>query len=326
MRIVSLISHNKIQILTAFIAACLFCSCSDSNKSQYQGYVEGEFVYIASPFGGRLDQLMVRRGQQITTDSPLFYLESEDEREAVRQADEAWRAVIATLEDAKKGKRPDELDVIRAQIAEAVANEKNSAIQLKRDQEQYAAGGISKAQLDNTRYAHDADVAKVVEMQKQLASAKLPAREDQIKSITAQVAAAYAVLGQAKWKLGQKSVNATQTGLVFDTLYRLGEWVPAGQPVIQMLPPENIKVRFFVPEKELAKIKIGQTVQLAIDNMKKPISAKINYISTYAEYSPPVIYSNETRAKLVFMVEAHPSLEQAPRLHPGQPISVIVSS
>ena len=163
-------------------------------------------------------------------------------------------------------------------------------------------------------------------MQKQLASAKLPAREDQIKSITAQVAAAYAVLGQAKWKLGQKSVNATQNGLIFDTLYRLGEWVPAGQPVIQMLPPENIKVRFFVPENELAKIKIGQSVQLTRDGIKKPIAAKVNYISTYAEYSPPVIYSNETRAKLVFMVEAHPSLEQAPQLHPGQPISVTVTS
>ena len=144
MRIISMISHKILMLFTPLVVALIFGSCSDSKTSHYQGYVEGEFVYVASPFGGRLDQLMVRRGQQITNQSPLFYLESEDEREAVRQADEAWRAVISTLEDAKKGKRPDELDVIRAQIAEAVANEKNSAIQLRRDEEQFAAGGSPK--------------------------------------------------------------------------------------------------------------------------------------------------------------------------------------
>lgn len=310
--------------LVPLLLAALVCSCSDSNHT-YQGYVEGEFVYVASPFGGRLDQLLVHRGDHVCNKTHLFYLESEDEREAVRQAEQTWKASIAQLEDLKKGKRPVELDVVRAQIAQAVANEKNSAQQLERDKEQYAAGGISKAQLDNTTYLHDADMAKVKEMQNQLASSELPARKDQIKAQESQVAAALAALGQAKWKLDQKSVSSTQHGLIFDTLFRLGEWVGAGQPVIQMLPPENIKVRFFVPEKQLGNIKIGQTIQIKVDGVKKPISAKINYISTLAEYTPPVIFSNETRSKLVFMVEAHPSVEQAPELHPGQPVTVTTS-
>jgi len=315
--------YFSICICTAFLSAC-----SDNANSTFQGYVEGEFVYVASPFGGRLDHLLVHRGQEIKTNAPLFYLESEDEREAVRQASESLKVAIAQLEDLKKGKRPPELDVVQSQIDQAIANEKNSAIQLHRDEEQYAAGGISKAQLDNTRYLHDADVAKVNEMKNQLVTSKLPGRIDQIKAQTAEVGAQKAALAQAQWKLNQKLVNATQSGLVFDTLYRLGEWVEAGQPVVQMLPPTNIKVRFFVPEKQLGKIALNQVVQIKIDgnNSKKNIiSGKITYISTQAEYTPPVIYSNETRSKLVFMIEAHPPVDLAPQLHPGQPVAVKIS-
>ncbi len=298
--------------------------CSDKQSQTFQGYVEGEFVYVATSIAGRLDSLMVRRGQEITEKTPLFALESEDELAAQHQANQLLKSAVAQLNDLKTGKRPPELDVIRAQIMEAIANEKKSALQLKRDEEQFAAKGIAKGQLDDSRYLHDSDLAKINEMRSQLASAKLPGREDQIQAQTAQVAAAEAALAQADWRLNQKSIFATQHGLVFDTIYREGEWVPAGSPVVQMLPPQNIKVRFFVPEMRLSKLKLNQAVKIHVDGMPSDIQAKITYISTQAEYTPPVIYSNETRSKLVFMIEAHPALENAPLLHPGQPIKVTV--
>lgn len=325
MRKISYKSGLSILALIVLLFTLFISSCSDSKQTSFQGYVEGEFVYIASPFGGRLDELNVHRGQHITKDTPLFYLESEDEREAVHQAEQTWKAAVAQLEDLQKGKRAPELDVVKSQIAQAVANEKNSAIQLQRDEEQYAAGGISKAQLDNTHYLHAADIAKVNELKNQLATSELPARTDQIKAQTAEVAAQRAALGQAEWKLAQKAVSATQSGLVFDTLYRLGEWVNAGQPIVQMLPPQNIKVRFFVPEKQLSTFQINQKIHIKLDGIKNNIPAKVTYISTQAEYTPPVIYSNETRSKLIFMIEAHPTLEQAPLLHPGQPVTVMTS-
>jgi HlyD family secretion protein len=117
-------------------------------------------------------------------------------------------------------------------------------------------------------------------------------------------------------------LRAPRDGQVTDTLYVQGEWVPAGSPVVALLPPANIKVRFFVPEKILGSVKTGQAVSVRCDGCEKPISAHISYISPQAEYTPPVIYSRENRAKLVFLVEARPAPVEAAELHPGQPVEV----
>jgi HlyD family secretion protein len=110
--------------------------------------------------------------------------------------------------------------------------------------------------------------------------------------------------------------------LVYDTLYRQGEWVAAGKPVVALLPPQNIKVRAFVPETRVGSIHYGDEVRVAVDGVRDPFIGKISYISPHAEYTPPVIYSRESRDKLVFMVEAVFDPATAAKLHPGQPVDV----
>jgi HlyD family secretion protein len=120
-------------------------------------------------------------------------------------------------------------------------------------------------------------------------------------------------------------MTAPQAGVVVDTLFRQGEWVPAGSPVVRMLPPENVKVRFFVPQPELNLVPIGQRVTIRCDGCTAAeVGATVSYVSTEPEFTPPIIYSNETRAKLVFMVEAEPSPQDGPALRPGQPVEVVV--
>ena len=109
--------------------------------------------------------------------------------------------------------------------------------------------------------------------------------------------------------------------LVADTLYTQGEFVQAGMPVTSLLPAENIKLRFFVPEKQLAAVKLGQDVQVACDGCAA-ISAKVTYVAPQAEYTSPIIYSKENRATLVFLIEARPTPELAIKLHPGQPVEI----
>lgn len=160
------------------------------------------------------------------------------------------------------------------------------------------------------------------ELEGQLEVSRLPARTDQIRAQNAQVAAARAASEQSTWRLDQKHVAATQGGLVVDTLYREGEWVPAGSPVVRLLPPQNVKLRFFVPEAVAGGLKPGRRVAVRCDGCERDVPASVSYVSNEAEFTPPVIYSNETRAKLVFLVEARPSTENAPWLRPGQPVSV----
>jgi HlyD family secretion protein len=311
------------RLVAASIAVLLLAGCSRERTGTWQGYVEGEFVSVASPFAGRLDTLSVQRGQQVGQGAALFALEADDERAMRQQAEDQLRAAEAQLQDLKTGKRPVEVEVSRAQLAQAQAQAQRSAAALRRDQRQFEIGGIAQAQLDASRAQAGSDAARVRELQRDIEVARLPGREAQQAAQSAQVAAARAALAQAQWKLSRKTVAATQAGLVYDTPYRLGEWVPAGSPVVRMLPPGNVKVRFYVPETVVGALRNGQAVQVRCDGCAAPVAATISYVANEAEYTPPVIYSNETRRKLVFLVEARPSAADAPRLRPGQPVEVV---
>ena len=306
----------------ATVLALVVGACSNPAPPGYQGYVEGEFVNVASPIAGRLDELSVKRGDTIGSNARLYALEAVSEAAAQRQAQEQVKAAEATLADLRAGRRVPEQDVTRAQLAQAEVEVGRAATNLARDEAQFRIGGIARAQLDDTRSAHASAQARVAQLRSELTVAQLPSRTEQIQAQSAQVAAARAALEQATWRLDQKAVKATRAGRVYDTLYREGEWVAAGAPVVRMLPPANVKVRFFVPQTAIGTLAAGRAVAIQCDGCGADIAAAITYVSNEAEFTPPIIYSNETRSKLVFMVEARPSAEAAAKLHPGQPVSV----
>ena len=296
--------------------------CSRSHTGSYQGYVEGEFVYLASSQSGHLEHLAVRRGQQVDQGAQLFTLEAIEEKALQHQAQQQLAAAQAQLADIETGKRPPEIAVVRAQLLQARAAAQKSAQQRERDEAQYRSGGISREQLQATLAQATSDAAHVSELESQLEVARLPGREQQLKAQNGQVLAARAVLAQADWRVNQKSVAAPNAGRIYDTMFREGEWVAAGNPVVRMLPPENIKVRFFVPEPVVGSLALGRKVSLHCDGCAADIPAAITYVSSQAEFTPPVIYSNETRSKLIYMIEAHPTPQDATKLHPGQPLAV----
>lgn len=129
-------------------------------------------------------------------------------------------------------------------------------------------------------------------------------------------------LAQAQWDYDEKVQAAPQTGRVFDTLYRQGEWVDAGHPVVQLLPPRNIEVRAFVPEREIGALHAGNQAKVFVDGVDAPFIGKLRFIFPQSEYTPPVIYSEESREKLVFMIEIDFDPETAVKLNPGQPVDV----
>ncbi|KVP08716.1 HlyD family secretion protein [Burkholderia ubonensis] len=311
-------------LLLAAGIALAACGQRTDERATYQGYVEGEFVYLSSSQSGTLTQLAVQRGQSVAANTPAFALEAVDETAALQQAQHQLAAAQAQLADLRTGKRPPEVNVTKAQLAQAVAQAGKAADQLARDERQYRAGGISAQQLDDSRTAARTSAAQVRELRSQVDVARLPGRSQQIAAQAAQVDAAQAAVAVAQWKLDQKRVAAPAAGRIYDTLYRLGEWVQAGSPVVQMLPPQNVKVRFFVPEAAVASLAPGRAVAIHCDGCAADVPARITYVSSQAEYTPPVIYSNESRTKLVFMIEARPAVADAPKLHPGQPVAVRV--
>jgi len=245
----------------AFLLLAVFAAgCTRNEAAGYQGYVEAEFVRIAAPFAGTLEKLQVKRGENIAAGAPLFVLEQANEAAGRHEAEERLRAEEAKLENLKSGKRPAELDVIKAQLAQAVVAERLSAAELKRDQKLLIDGFISHEKLDTSVTNNRKDQARIAELTNQLKAARLPGRVDEIRAQMAEVDAARAQLEQQTWRLEQKTSSTSKAGLVFDTLYTEGEWVPAGSPVISLLPPGNIKLRFFVPETIVGGLAQGNSV------------------------------------------------------------------
>jgi HlyD family secretion protein len=301
------------------IALALLTGCEKQEEGVWQGYVEGEYVLLASPYAGQLQKLFVRRGDQIEAGRPVFVLEQESERQARAEAEERVKSAQAKLENLQVPLREPQIQALRESLNQAKAAKELARVNLVREEDLMKKGYTTKPRLDEARSTYVQNTARVKEAEEQLKNAQMPlGRQGELEGAQAEMAAAKAALAQADWKLEQKSVAAPVTGLVQDTFFVIGEWVGAGKPVASLLPPGNVKARFYVPEAMLSSMTIGRPIEIRCDGCQ-PIDAKVSYVSSQAEYTPPVLYSKESRSKLLFLVEAR--LPNSP-LRPGQPLDV----
>lgn len=320
----TLASGPALRVL-ALGALVFLAACERNDPGRVQGYIEGEFVYVASPFGGRLEKLAVQRGQQVGKDTLLFMLDDTAERAACEEARRRVAQAEAQLADARQGLRPSEIDAIEAQLEQAKASLVLAEIELERQNRLLASKVTSRREVDVAQATRDEDRQRVAQLQSTLETARLGARADLVKAAEHNLRAQQAAFERAEWNLAQKQQSASQSAEVTDTLYREGDWVPGGNPVVALLPPANVKVRAFVPQNIIGKVQVGTDAKVIVDGVAEPSPAKVSFISPRAEFTPPVIYSQKMREKFVFMIELSVDPQIAAKLHPGQPVDVQLS-
>jgi HlyD family secretion protein len=304
----------------ALILLLALAACEKPADGSWQGYVEGEYVMLASPYAGQLEKLHVRRGEQVEAGKPVFALEQQAERAARMEAEQRLNAALARLENLQVPRRAQEIDVLRAEVKQAQVALELAEKNLAREEGLVRSGATSRSRYDDVRSAVERDRARLAEARAQLRNAQQPlGREGERKAAEGEVEAAKAALAQAAWRQEQKSVAAPAAGLVHETYFVEGEWVPAGRPVAAILPPGNIKVRFYVPESVVSTIALGREMAVRCDGCPDNLAGRVSFVSNQAEFTPPVLYSKESRSKLVFLVEAR---LQGAALRPGQPVDV----
>jgi HlyD family secretion protein len=317
---------SRLQVVPAALALTLVVlgggGCSRPGPADWQGYLEGDFVYVSSPLAGRLDKLAVAKGSRVAAGDKLFELEHAAESDALRQAIQQLKAARAQLEDMGKGSRPEEIAALEARLGEARAAAELSRLEFARQEALFKSGAISASDYDRARLNHVGDDRTVDEDSAKLETARLGSRSNAIAATEALPRAAGDAEAHARWSVDQKVQAAPGAALVYDTLYREGEFVAAGSPVVSLLPPCNIKVRFFVAEPDFALLKAGDRVAVTVEGLPGPLEAIVTYLSPEPEYTPPVLYNRDNRAKLVFMIEAAFAPRAAADLHPGQPVDV----
>lgn len=309
--------------LVALAASAWWFLRPAERESGWLGYVEAETVYVAAPVSGRLAARAVERGARVAAGEALFALDSETaDADAAQLAAQvsAAQAQAADLADPRQ-RQPD--------IAAARAAEQSAAAQLTRAEHDFdrmsalsAKGFASRAQLDSARAGRDSASAALAQTRAQVRAGQISAgRAGQLRAAQAQIAGAEAALRAQRQRQREIAPKAPENGVIEQTFFNPGEWVPANSPVVSVLPDARRKLRFYVPEGSIAGLRPGLTVRFSCDGCKGLREAKISYISPRAEFTPPVIYSERARAKLVFLVEALMPPSDQP-LPPGLPVSV----
>jgi HlyD family secretion protein len=290
-------------------------------QTNYLGYVEGETVMIAAPQAGRITARPAMKGAAIKKGEIVFSLDPSVAAAERARAEAAVFTAQAQLDNLLTGKRDAELDQIRAQRREAEASLALAKADLLRAMSLATTGTASRMSLDQAQAAVSQYEARIDQFQAAEAAAKLAARGPEIEAARSNVNEAGASAEQARARLAELSPAAPTDAIVENTFFEVGEWVGAGQPVVSLLPPNAVTLRYFVPEAALAKAQPGASIHFTCDGCGPEKTATITHVDATPEFTPPVIYSQEARAKLVFLVEARPD-EIDPLLRPGLPIEV----
>lgn len=308
-------------LLAATLAPLLVAGCFDDKPANLQGYIDGTYVYLSAESGGRLKERPVAAGDAVADGDVIFHLDDSDETQAVAGAEARLAQAKAQLADLLLGKRDEEISVIAAQLSEARATLANAEDDYSRQLVLREKGIVAQAVVDDAKARRDTASASAEAIERQLIVAKLPARPDEITAAERNVAAEESTLAQARIALDRRTVKAPAAGLIEETYYEPGELVTAGQAVVSLLPSANRKVRFYLPETRLAAVSAGDKVGLACDACPTGMTAIVDFVATQSEFTPPILYSDTARQKLVYRVEAVPD-GSAARLKVGQPVDV----
>jgi HlyD family secretion protein len=289
----------------------------------WQGYAEADFVKVGPTQQGLLTAVLVARGDKVMAQAPLFTQDDTADRAARDQANRQLKQAEEQLANLEAGGKQTEIAQAEANVADARATRDRMQLDLRRAERLAPSGAATEQRLDQARADFRSATARVEALEAALAQQRAPhGREREIKAQQAMVEAGRAAVEMAQWRLDQRRVFSPVSGVVADVLARPGETLQAGAPVVSLLPPENIFVRFFVPEPMLAQVHRGDAITIVCDNCPADLRATISFIAPQAEYTPPVIYSESSRSKLVYLVEARPPRDKASYLNPGQPVAV----
>lgn len=279
---------SRFLVFSAVLPAFLFIA-GCSKQDTLTGYVEGRLAFIASPYGGTLIKLPGKRGEVVTEGQKLFVLEERPEQDAEKQV----RAEIDNLMVSKE---------------QAQANFIHADKLLARREILAKKHVISAEDLDNSRIARK-DAFET------------------LNSANALLKVARAKLAAATWLKLEKTVSAKKSGTIFDTYFLPSEFVPAGSPVLSILSPQDKYVIFYVPERLLQALTVGKEVQISCDGAKKSVGARVSLIYPKAEFTPPVLYTDDSRTSLLYKVEANfKDDSNQVCAHLGQPVKITLSS
>lgn len=303
--------------LVLLILATALTACSGEPDTAFYGYAEGDFIQIAPETPGRILRTGAAEGETVRAGDSLFSLDAIQEDTALAAAEARLRASQARFDDAAAGAREPEIAAVRDQLDQARAAEREARDTLERTRELFGQGHVSQARLDQAARAAEAATARVAEMRERLSLVQLPARENQLAALQAEIEAVRAERDRAADARARRDVLVPVDGRVHRQIRHAGELSGPNLPVFELLPDGAVHALLFIPADALASLPVGSVLDVTCDSCPAGLTARIRQIADAAEFTPPVIYSDNERARLVYRAEAEFDGSAPP---PGTPL------
>jgi HlyD family secretion protein len=292
-------------VLIAGAAALFFFTREPGlDPDMLHGYAEGRYRMIAPDAAGTLVEVAATDGQHVEAGAVIARLDDARERAQLAQAQAAAEAAMARFDDAAAGGREPEIEAARELLAQARAAAEDANDELERVRPLFERGVVPHARLDAAEAAARQADARVAEMRERVTLAELPAREDALKALDADARAAESAVAVARDALDKRTLHAPSDGRIERVLRDMGETAGPTAPVARFLPDGDMLAVLFASEKMIGRLMPGTRLRVACDGCADGLSAVVSHIATDAEYTPPIIYSDRERARLVYRVEA----------------------
>lgn len=311
----------KCAVFASAVIAGLLAGCYGQSDTEVQGYVEGDFVRVSLPASGIVETVSVSRGSHVKLGEVLFTLDSNREKAALDKARSELEAASAEVSNLLSAERNDEIEALQSGIAELKAQLAYTAASYRRKFNLSRSGAASMDEVERLRSEESATRAKIRASESRLRLAQLSiGREGEIEAAQKMLQFRQAAVREAEANLALRQAIAPADAVVNDIIYRPGETIASGQAVVELLPPDNIKARFFLSPAQIGRVSAEPEILLQCESCGNGIPARVNFVSSEAAYRPPVLYSRKESGKLAFMVEAVP-LEPCAQLRPGLPVT-----
>ncbi|GAB3131809.1 HlyD family secretion protein [Novispirillum itersonii] len=307
-------------VCLSVVSLALLTACQDDTTT-VTGYVEADRIHVGLPAGGQITAVEVTRGQSLQPGQSLFRLDDRAEQARRNATAARLEQARAQRDDLLTGLRPNEIQALLAQRDQAAADARQAGAELARQRGLSRAEASARTLLDRAEADSARAQARIAELEARIAQAREGARSAAVNAAEAAIAAAEADLAATEWALSQRIATAPAAARVEDILFQPGETVAAGAPVVALIDPDRIMIRLYLGPEQISRIRPGQALPVRCGGCPSGMTAQVRFIAGEASYAPPVLYSRDNAAALVFRVDAAPQAVTG-ILHPGQPVQI----
>ncbi len=278
--------------------------CDSGAQATLTGYIEGEQLFVAPVGSARIVELLVARGDSVAAGDPIARLDSTDAGFTLASAQALLAESQARLDNLTTGKRSEEIAVLEAARTAARTELKQTELDLTRARDLVRRGMQSQSALDSAQTRQEVAVSRVKEIDANLRVAGIAARLQEIEAARQVVAQRQTEVDRARWQVDERTVVAPVAGVIEEIIRYVGEQTSPSAPIATLLSPERKKLRLFVPEQDVSRVHLGDSLQVSCDGCVQGLVATIDFVAGEPEFTPPVLYSVANRQRLVVLVEA----------------------